>query len=109
MPQGVSLSRKVIDDYTEFVGVYGARGLAWIKVNDLNNGAEGLQSPILKFIGEDVIQKLITKLSAKTGDIIFFGADKAKIVNEAMGALRIKVAEDLKMVKEGWARTKRFK
>ena len=103
VPQGVSLSRKVIDDYTEFVGVYGARGLAWIKVNDLNNGAEGLQSPILKFIGEDVIQKLITKLSAKTGDIIFFGADKAKIVNEAMGALRIKVAEDLKMVKEGWA------
>ena len=103
VPQGVSLSRKVIDDYTEFVGVYGARGLAWIKVNNLNNGAEGLQSPILKFIGEDVIQILITKLSAKTGDIIFFGADKAKIVNEAMGALRIRVAEDLKMIKEGWA------
>ena len=103
VPTGASLSRKVIDDYTEFVGIYGARGLAWIKVNDLAAGMEGLQSPILKFMSEGVIQKLLTNLDAKTGDIIFFGADKAKIVNEALGALRIKVAEDLDLIKGAWA------
>ena len=103
VPTGASLSRKVIDDYTEFVGIYGARGLAWIKVNDLAAGMEGLQSPILKFMSEGVIQKLLTNLDAKTGDIIFFGADKAKIVNEALGALRIKVAEDLDLIKGTWA------
>jgi aspartyl-tRNA synthetase len=103
VPTGASLSRKVIDDYTEFVGIYGARGLAWIKVNDLAAGTEGLQSPILKFMSEDVIQKLLINLGAQTGDIIFFGADKAKIVNEALGALRIKVAEDLDLIKGTWA------
>lgn len=103
VPTGAGLSRKVIDDYTEFVGIYGARGLAWIKVNDLAAGMEGLQSPILKFMSEGVIQKLLTNLDAKTGDIIFFGADKAKIVNEALGALRIKVAEDLDLIKGAWA------
>ena len=103
VPTGASLSRKVIDDYTQFVVIYGARGLAWIKVNDLAACMEGLQSPILKFMSEGVIQKQLTNLDAKTGDIIFFGADKAKIVNEALGALRIKVAEDLDLIKGAWA------
>ena len=103
VPGGGSLSRKVIDDYTEFVSVYGAKGLAWIKINDLSKGMDGLQSPILKFIGTDVTKSLIDKLSAETGDIIFFGADKTKVVNEAIGALRLKVAEDLNLINEGWA------
>lgn len=103
VPDGASLSRKVIDDYTNFVGIYGARGLAWIKVNDINAGMDGLQSPIIKFIGEDVIAGLMQELGAETGDIIFFGADKANVVNEAMGALRLKVAADLGKVRDGWA------
>ena len=103
VPQGGSLTRKIIDAYTEYVGIYGARGLAWIKVNDLDAGIEGLQSPILKFMGTEVIESLLSTLNAESGDIIFFGADKEKIVNEAMGALRIKVAEDLDLVKDEWA------
>ena len=103
VPNGVSLTRKVIDDYTDFVGRYGARGLAWIKVNDLAAGVAGLQSPILKFMDAEIIKKLLSKLSIETGDIIFFGADKSKVVNESMGALRIKVAEDLNLVASGWA------
>ncbi|MEQ8407188.1 MAG: aspartate--tRNA ligase [Gammaproteobacteria bacterium] len=103
VPQGASLSRKVIDDYTNFVGIYGAKGLAWIKVNDINAGLEGLQSPIIKFIGEEVVSKLMLTLQAETGDIIFFGADKTNVVNEALGALRIKVAQDLGQVKDTWA------
>ena len=103
VPNGVSLTRKVIDDYTDFVGRYGARGLAWIKVNDLVAGVAGLQSPILKFMDAEIIRKLLSKLSVETGDIIFFGADKSKVVNESMGALRIKVAEDLNLVASGWA------
>tara|TARA_B100001175_G_scaffold236331_1_gene202686 strand:- start:515 stop:2284 length:1770 start_codon:yes stop_codon:yes gene_type:complete len=103
VPNGVSLTRKVIDDYTDFVGRYGARGLAWIKVNDLAAGVAGLQSPILKFMDAEIIKKLLSKLSVETGDIIFFGADKSKVVNESMGALRIKVAEDLNLVASGWA------
>ena len=103
VPGGRDLSRKVIDDYAEFVSVYGAKGLAWIKINDLSKGMDGLQSPILKFIGADVTQSLLNKLSAETGDIIFFGADKTKVVNEAIGALRLKVAEDLNLINEGWA------
>tara|TARA_B100000029_G_scaffold140757_1_gene135989 strand:+ start:754 stop:2526 length:1773 start_codon:yes stop_codon:yes gene_type:complete len=103
VPRGGSLTRKVIDEYTDFVGIYGARGLAWIKVNDLDAGIEGLQSPIIKFLGEEVVNSLISILGAKTGDIIFFGADKTKIVNEAMGALRIKVAEDLNLINCEWA------
>lgn len=103
VPQGNSLSRKIIDDYTDFVGIYGAKGLAWIKVNDIDAGVEGLQSPIVKFIGEEAVTALLEQLGAETGDIIFFGADKEKIVNEAMGALRIKVAEDLGLVKDEWA------
>lgn len=103
VPNGVSLTRKVIDDYTDFVGRFGARGLAWIKVNDLAAGVAGLQSPILKFMDAEIIRKLLSKLSVETGDIIFFGADKSKVVNESMGALRIKVAEDLNLVASGWA------
>lgn len=103
VPNGVSLTRKVIDDYTDFVGRFGARGLAWIKVNDLAAGVAGLQSPILKFMDAEIIKKLLSRLSVETGDIIFFGADKSKVVNESMGALRIKVAEDLNLVASGWA------
>ena len=103
VPQGGSLTRKIIDGYTDFVGIYGARGLAWIKVNDLDAGIEGLQSPIIKFLSEEVVNSLVSSLGAETGDIIFFGADKAKIVNEAMGALRIKVAEDLDLINDEWA------
>ncbi|KZZ29604.1 aspartate--tRNA ligase, partial [Oleiphilus sp. HI0081] len=100
---GASLSRKQIDAYTEFVGIYGAKGLAWIKVNELEKGAEGLQSPIVKFLGEDVALSIMEKVGAKNGDIVFFGADKEKIVNEALGALRCKIGEDLDLYTCEWA------
>jgi aspartyl-tRNA synthetase len=103
VPNGGSLSRKVIDDYTAFVAIYGAKGLAWVKVNDRAGGIDGLQSPILKFMPPAVIEALLDKLAAQTGDIIFFGADKASVVSEALGALRLKVAQDLGQVKAGWA------
>ena len=103
VPKGNEISRKSIDSYTEFVSIYGAKGLAWVKVNDLGAGLEGLQSPILKFMPEEVINQLMQNVQAETGDIIFFGAGKVKIVNEAIGALRVKVAEDLGQVKAGWA------
>lgn len=101
VPGGAKLSRKEIDDYTKFVGIYGAKGLAWIKVN--GESFEDLQSPILKFIGEEATKGILSRVEAQVGDIIFFGADKAKVVNEALGALRDKVAQDMGMVKEGWA------
>ncbi len=100
---GAELSRKQIDEYTKFVGIYGARGLAWIKVNELDKGAEGLQSPIVKFLGEDVALKIMDRLEAKNGDIVFFGADKTSIVNEALGALRCKLGEDLNLYTCEWA------
>jgi aspartyl-tRNA synthetase len=103
VPGGGKLSRKEIDEYTQFVSIYGAKGLAWIKVNELSAGAPGLQSPILKFIPEQIVTALLQRVEAKDGDIIFFGADKASVVSEALGALRIKVAQDLNMVKTGWA------
>lgn len=103
VPQGAGISRKTIDDYTSFVAIYGAKGLAWVKVNDIAAGTEGLQSPILKFMSADVIKSLMQTLKAETGDIIFFGADKIKVVNEALGALRVKVAEDLGQLRDGWA------
>jgi aspartyl-tRNA synthetase len=103
VPGGAELTRKIIDDYTKFVGIYGAKGLAWIKVNELEKGAEGLQSPIVKFLGEDVAMKVMERLDAKNGDIVFFGADKATIVNEALGALRIKVGEDMNLIEREWA------
>jgi len=100
---GATLSRKQIDEYTEFVAIYGARGLAWIKVNDIDAGLEGLQSPILKFMPEEIVQKVLERTEAKTGDILFFGADKASIVNEAIGALRVRLGEDLDMLECEWA------
>ncbi|MDC0598835.1 aspartate--tRNA ligase, partial [Gammaproteobacteria bacterium] len=100
---GAEISRKQIDEYTKYVGNYGARGLAWIKVNDLTAGVEGLQSPILKFMPEDVIKSVLERVSAATGDIIFFGADKANVVNESIGALRDKLGEDLNMLEGEWA------
>ena len=100
---GATISRKEIDGYTDYVGIYGAKGLAWIKVNDLAAGVEGLQSPILKFMPDEVVMQMMERLGAADGDIIFFGADKVKVVNEALGALRIKVAEDLGLVADGWA------
>lgn len=103
VPEGATLSRKEIDDYTRFVGIYGAKGLAWIKVNDINAGMEGLQSPIIKFMPEATVKQVLERLQAATGDIIFFGADKENIVNEAIGALRLKVAADLGKVRAGWA------
>ena len=103
VPGGVRLSRKEIDDYTKFISIYGAKGLAWIKVNDLAAGTEGLQSPILKFMPEDVVKDVLARLEAETGDLIFFGADKTKIVNESIGALRLKVGADMGMVKGEWA------
>jgi aspartyl-tRNA synthetase len=100
---GAQLSRKQIDDYTQFVGIYGAKGLAWIKVNELEKGAEGLQSPIVKFLGDDVALAIMEKLEAKNGDIVFFGADKETIVNEALGALRCKIGADLDLYTCKWA------
>lgn len=100
---GASISRKEIDEYTKYVSIYGARGLAWIKVNDIDAGVEGLQSPILKFMPDEIVAQMMQRLGATNGDIIFFGADRTRVVNEALGALRIKVAEDLGMVAKGWA------
>ncbi|MCP4596801.1 aspartate--tRNA ligase [Neptuniibacter sp.] len=103
VPGGAKLTRKNIDDYTKFVGIYGAKGLAWIKVNEIENGVNGLQSPIIKFLGDEVTMAIMDRLGAENGDIVFFGADKAKIVSEALGALRIKVGEDLEMSEREWA------
>lgn len=100
VPGGAAISRKDIDDYTKYVGVFGARGLAYIKIN--GEGKEGLQSPILKFIPDAVVDRIIERTEAKVGDIIFFGADKASIVNEALGALRLRVGHDLGLVEDGW-------
>ncbi len=103
VPAGASLSRKEIDVYTEFVGIYGARGLAWVKVNKLAAGREGLQSPILKFLPDTVVDDLMQRLQCEDGDIVFFGADKARIVNEALGALRVKLGQDLNLYTRPWA------
>lgn len=102
VPGGNNLSRKEIDDYTKYVGIYGAKGLAYIKVNDIDAGREGLQSPILKFLSDEVISAIMQRVEAKTGDLVFFGADKATIVNESLGALRVKLGHDLDMVERGW-------
>ena len=97
VPGGAKLSRKQIDEYTKFVGIYGAKGLAWMKVNDRDAGIEGVQSPIAKFLNEEVINGLLERTNAQTGDILLFGADKRNVVNEAMGALRLKVGLDLEL------------
>ena len=96
------MSRKQIDDYTDFVSNYGAKGLAYIRVNHIEKGIEGLQSPILKFLNDEVINQLIEKLSLSNGDTVFFGADKKDIVNASLGALRVKMAEDFSLIKDGW-------
>ncbi len=103
VPGGAKISRKEIDDFTKYVGNYGARGLAWIKVNDKAAGVEGLQSPILKFMPEATVSQLVERLALEDGDIVFFGADKRQIVNDALGALRLKVAEMMGLIGEGWA------
>ena len=102
LPQGGKLSRKDIDEYTKFVGIYGAKGLAYIKVNELANGANGLQSPILKFLPDEVAMAIMERTGAQDGDIVFFGADQTSIVNEALGALRVKLAEDLGLMADEW-------
>jgi aspartyl-tRNA synthetase len=102
LPGGCELTRKEIDDLTKYVGIYGAKGLAYIKVNDLAAGMEGLQSPILKFMPEAVARAILERAGAQTGDAVFFGADKERIVNEAMGALRLKLGHDRSLVQEGW-------
>ncbi len=103
LPKGGELSRKAIDDYGQFVGIYGAKGLAYIKVNDwTGQGREGLQSPILKFLPDAAVSGIMARTGAQDGDLIFFGADKANVVNEAIGALRVKLGQDLGLMAEGW-------
>ena len=103
VPNGNSLSRKQIDDYTNYVAQFGAKGLAYIKVNDVAAGIEGLQSPILKFLPDDIVAKIIERTNATDGDLIFFGADKTSVVNDALGALRNKLGHDLELLKGEWA------
>ena len=103
VPKGESLSRKQIDDYTDFVGTFGAKGLAYIRVEDPSKGKEGLQSPIIKFIDESIINQILITLDAKKGDIIFFGAGKRKVVNDSLSALRDLVAQDLDLLISEWA------
>ena len=102
VPGGAKLSRKEIDDYTNYVANFGARGLAYIKVNDINAGTEGLQSPVLKFLPESIIKLLLERTTAQTGDLIFFGADKARVVNDALGALRNRLAADMNLLQGQW-------
>ena len=102
VPGGAKLSRKEIDGYTDFVGRYGAKGLAWIKVNDVDAGREGLQSPIVKFLPDEALDEIIKRSGTQTGDLLFFGAGDMKMVNESMGALRVQVGHDLDMVSREW-------
>jgi len=95
-------SRKGLDELTKFVGIYGAKGMPWLKVNDIDKGMEGLQSPILKFLSEDVVMALLARVNAKSGDIIFFGSDSKTVVTEALGALRLKLGEDLDLLEGEW-------
>ena len=102
VPGGASLSRKQIDEYTKFVGIYGAKGLAWIKVNDIDAGQDGLQSPILKFLNDDITTAICERTGATSGDILLFGADNGTVVTEAMGALRLKLGEDFDLLEGEW-------
>jgi aspartyl-tRNA synthetase len=102
VPGGNALSRKQIDEYTKYVGIYGAKGLAYIKVNELAKGVEGLQSPILKFLPDAVVNGILERTGASDGDLIFFGADKAHVVNEALGALRVKIGQDMDLMQGEW-------
>ncbi len=103
LPKGGALTRKEIDDYTQFVGIYGAKGLAYIKVNDwARQGREGLQSPILKFLPDSAVEGIMARTGAEDGDLVFFGADKATVVNEALGALRVKLGQERGLMEAGW-------
>jgi aspartyl-tRNA synthetase len=102
VPGGGALTRKEIDDYTAFVARYGAKGLAYVKVNEVAKGREGLQSPIIKFLSDAALAGILARTQAANNDLIFFGADSAKVVNDSIGALRIKVGQDLKLVEAGW-------
>jgi aspartyl-tRNA synthetase len=102
VPGGGALPRSQIDEYTAFVARYGAKGLAYIKVNERAKGRDGLQSPIVKFLSDAAVAGILERTGAQDNDLIFFGADRAKVVNDAIGALRLKVAQDLKLVAEGW-------
>lgn len=100
--QADNVSRKMIDEYTKFVGIYGAKGLAWVKVNDLSAGRDGLQSPILKFLPDDALNEILARTGAQTGDVLFFGSDSATVVAESMGALRLKLGEEFGLVSDEW-------
>ncbi|MGH8459725.1 MAG: aspartate--tRNA ligase, partial [Nevskiales bacterium] len=102
VPQGGEISRSVIDEYTDFVKQFGAKGLAYIKVTSVTQGREGLQSPILKFLSDEAIKGILERSHAADGDLLFFGADKAWIVNEALGALRLRIGRERGLVQEGW-------
>ncbi|EKD46132.1 MAG: hypothetical protein ACD_69C00002G0003, partial [uncultured bacterium] len=102
LPKGAALSRKQLDTYTESVAIYGLKGLAHIKVNNRGQGIEGLQSSILKFLSPEIIENILTAVNANTGDIIFFAADETQIVNEALGALRVKLGHEHNLVEHGW-------
>lgn len=102
LPKGAALTRKELDDYTQFVAIYGAKGLAYIKVNDRDAGSAGLQSPIVKFFPEAVVEAILQRSGALNGDILFFAADKIKIASDALGALRVKLGQDHGLVKPGW-------
>ena len=104
VPGGASLTRKLIDEYGKFVEIYGAKGLAWMKVNERANGLEGVQSPVAKFLTADIVEGILSRTGAQDGDLIFFGADRAKVVADALGALRLKVGRDLQITDEkAWA------
>ena len=102
VPSGSSLSRQQIDDYTKYVADWGAKGLAYIKVNDVSSGRDGLQSPILKFLSDQTVSRIVEETSSESGDMIFFGADHASIVNPSLAALRVKIAGDLNQIESGW-------
>lgn len=102
VPKASRFSRKELDDYAKFVAQFGAKGLAYIKVNDISQGINGLQSPILKFLNEDIVKNILLRVGAKNEDVIFFGADKTHIVNSALGALRLKLGKDLNLVTDSW-------
>ena len=102
VPNGAEISRSEIDAYTQFVGIYGAKGLAYIKVNDVAAGRDGLQSPIVKNIGDEALKAILERTGAQNGDIIFFGADRAKVVNDAIGALRIKIGHEKGLASGDW-------
>ncbi len=103
IPGGAELSRKQLDDYTKFVGIYGAKGMAWIKINEAGAGINGVQSPVAKFLSDDIVNAIVARNAAQAGDIILFGADSYKIVTDAMGALRIKAGEDFNLLSGEWA------